>query len=81
MFCFNHASAFYTNNKIVKILRNNKFKAQSLTRNPTGNSRCHDLASRALNMSDYFDQSALSIESRCMDKFIAPIEVWKKNFR
>ena len=28
MFCFNHASAFYTNNKIVKILMNNQFKAQ-----------------------------------------------------
>ena len=45
---------------------NNKFKAQSLTENPTGNSRCRDLASRALNMSGYFDQSARSIESRCV---------------
>ena len=41
------------------MLMNNKFKAQSLNGNPTGNSRCHDLASRALNMSGYFDQSAL----------------------
>ena len=32
MFCFNHASAFYTNNKIVKMLMNNKLKAQSLNR-------------------------------------------------
>ena len=29
MFCFNHASAFYTN-KSWKMLRNNQFKAQSL---------------------------------------------------
>ena len=35
-----------------------------LTRNATGNSRCHVLASRALNMSGYFDQSVRSIESR-----------------
>ena len=33
---------------------------------PTGNSRCNVLASRALNMSGYFDQSARSIESRCV---------------
>ena len=45
---------------------NNKFKAQSLNRKSTGNSRCHVLASRALNTSGYFDQSARSIESRCV---------------
>ena len=43
---------------------NNQFKAQILTGNPTGNSRCNILASRALSMSGYFDQSARSIESR-----------------
>ena len=32
MFCFNHASAFYANNKSWKMLRNNQFKAQSLNR-------------------------------------------------
>ena len=32
MFCFNHASAFYTNNKIVEMLIINKFKALSLNR-------------------------------------------------
>ena len=55
-----------TISKSWKMLMNNKFNAQSLNRNPTGNSRCHDLASRALNMSGYFDQSARSIESRCV---------------
>ena len=29
-----------------------------------GNSRCHDLASRALNMLGYLDQSARSIEKQ-----------------
>ena len=33
MFCFNHAYAFYTN-KIVKMLMNNKFKAQSTKSKP-----------------------------------------------
>ena len=37
-----------------------------LTGNPTGNSRCQALESRALNTSCYFDQSAGSIESRCV---------------
>ena len=32
MFCFNHASAFYTNNRLVKMLMNIKLKAQSLNR-------------------------------------------------
>ena len=45
---------------------NNKFKAQTLTGNPTGNYRCQHLASRALNMSCSFSQSARSIESRCV---------------
>ena len=39
MFCYNHASAFYTSNNIVKMLMNNKFKAQTVTGNPTGNYR------------------------------------------
>ena len=49
------------------MLINNKFQAQTLTGNrinPTGNSRCYALASRALNMSCRFGQSARSIESR-----------------
>ena len=49
-----------------KMLMNNKFKAQTLTGNPTGNYRCQLFASRALNMSCYFSQSARSIESRCV---------------
>ena len=49
-----------------KMLTNNKFKAQTLTGNPTGNLRCHVLASRALNKSLCFDQSTRSIESRCV---------------
>ena len=51
MFCFNHASSFYTSNNIEKMLIDNKFDAQILTGNPTGNSRCHALALRALNIS------------------------------
>ena len=39
-------------------------KHKVLTGNPTGNSRCQALASRALNTSCYFGQSARSIESR-----------------
>ena len=50
------------------MLMNNKFKAQTLTGNPTGNYRCQLFASRALNMSCYFSQSARSIESRCVVK-------------
>ena len=41
-----------------------------LTGNPTGNSRCQALASRALNTSCYFGQSARSIESRCVVRFM-----------
>ena len=37
-----------------KMLIDNKFEAQTLTGNSTGNSRCHALASRALNMSCSF---------------------------
>ena len=48
------------------MLKNNKFKAQTLTGNPTGNNRCQLLASRALNMSCSFSKSARSIESRCV---------------
>ena len=58
MFCFNHAYNFYPSNNIEKMLINNKFEAHTLTGNPTGNSRCHALASRALNMSCSFGQSA-----------------------
>ena len=46
------------------MLMNNKFKEQTLNGNPTGNYRCQLFASRALNMSCYFSQSARSIESR-----------------
>ena len=49
-----------------KVLINNKFKAQTLTWNPSGYLCCHVLASRALNMSCSFGQSARSIESRCL---------------
>ena len=46
------------------MLMNNKFKAQTLTGNPTGNYRCQLLASRALNMSCYLSQSARSIKKQ-----------------
>ena len=49
-----------------KMLINNKFEAQTLTGNPTGNSCCHALASRALNKSCSFGQSGRWIESRCI---------------
>ena len=48
------------------MLMNNKFKAQTLIGNPTGNYLCQLFVSRALNMSCYFSQSAHSIESRCV---------------
>ena len=48
-----------------KVLVNNKIKAQTPTRNPIGNLRCHVLASCALNMPCSFSQWARSIESRC----------------
>ena len=48
-----------------KMLMNFEFKADTSTGKPTGISRCHTLASRALNMSCSFGQSARSIESRC----------------
>ena len=63
MFCFNHASAFYTNNNNIVMLMNNKFMPQTLTGNPTGNLICHVLAPRALNMSCRCGQSARSIET------------------
>ena len=44
-----------------KMFINNKFEAQTLTGNPTGNSRCH-----LLNMSRSFGQSARSLENRCV---------------
>ena len=65
MFCFNHASAFYMSNNIVKNV-DVEFKTDTSTGNPTGNLRCHTLASHALNMSCNFGQSAHSIESRCV---------------
>ena len=49
-----------------KMLMNDEFQAQTSTGNPTGNSRCHILASCALNMSCSFGQSTCSIESRCV---------------
>ena len=70
MFCFNHASTFYTATIFRKMLINNKFEAQTLTGNPTRNSCCHALASHALSMSCSFGQSACSIESRCMVKML-----------
>ena len=57
---------FYTSNNIEKKMINNKFKAQTVTRNPTGNSRCHALASCAFDMSCRFGQSVRSMESRCV---------------
>ena len=45
-------------------------KHKVLTGNPTRNSRCQALASRALNTSCYFGQSARSIESRCVVKCV-----------
>ena len=48
--------------KLWEMLMNNKFKAQTLNGNPTGNYRCQIFTSRALNMSCYFSQSARSIE-------------------
>ena len=48
------------------MLMNNKFKAWTLTGNPTGNYRCQLLVSHALNMSCSFSQSMCSIESRCV---------------
>ena len=53
-------------NNIMKMLMNNKFKAQTPTGNPTENLRCHVLVSHALNMPCSFGQSACSIESRCV---------------
>ena len=49
-----------------QVLTNNKFNAQILTWNPTGNSRCHGHvpASRALSMSCSFGLSARLLESR-----------------
>ena len=56
------------------MLMNNKFKAQTLTGNPTGNYRCQLFASHALNMSCYFSQSARSIESRCVVNHMASLD-------
>ena len=81
--CFDHASAFYTSNNTVKMLMNNKFnkfKAQTLTGNPTGNYSSQLLASRALNMSCSFSQSVHSIESRCVansfNKLSLVLDAW-----
>ena len=49
-----------------KMLMNNEFRADTSTGNPTGNSHCHTLVSRALNMSCSFGLSARSIESSCV---------------
>ena len=61
MFCFNHASAFYTST-----MKNNELKAKTSTGNNIGNSRCHVLASRALHMSCSLGQWAHSIKNRCV---------------
>ena len=70
MFCFNHAFAFYTNNKIVKNV--DEWQIQSTKSKPEILPEIHVVmiswASHALNMSGYFDQSARSIESRCVVK-------------
>ena len=68
MFCLKRASAFNTNKIIMKMLKNNEFKAQTSTGNPIGNARCHVLMSCALNISRSFGHSAGSIESRCVVK-------------
>ena len=52
----------------MKMLMSIEFKADTSTGNPTGNSCCHTLASRALSMSCSFGQSARSIESRSVVK-------------
>ena len=70
MFCLNHASAFYKSNNTVKMLIDNKSKAQTLTGNPTRNNRCQLLVSRVLNMPCRFGHSARSIESRCVVRVI-----------
>ena len=49
-----------------KMLTNNEFETKTLTENPTGNSRCHVLVSRAFSMSSSFGQSERSLVSRCM---------------
>ena len=49
-----------------KMLINNTFETQTVTGNPTGNSRCHALASHALSMSCSFGQLSRSIKSRCV---------------
>ena len=69
MFCFNHASPAVLSIRATisrEMLIDNKFEAQTVTGNSAGISRCHDLASRALNVSGTFGQSARSIESRCV---------------
>ena len=43
LFCFNHASAFYSNDSM---LTNSKSKAHTATGNPTKNLLCHVIASR-----------------------------------
>ena len=51
-------------------MMNNKFEGQTLTGNPIGNPRRHISASRALNMSYCFGQSARSIQKGCVVKAI-----------
>ena len=48
------------------MLMNNKFKAHTVTGNPSGNYHCQLSALRTLNISRSFSQSACSIESRCV---------------
>ena len=63
-----------------KMLINNKFKAQTLTGNPTGNYRSQLLASRALKMSSSFSKSARSIESRFVVKSVSGEGPWNLEY-
>ena len=55
--------------KSWKMLMNNEFKAQSLNRKSYRKFALSCFSVTCLNMSGYFDQSARSIESRCVVKW------------
>ena len=63
---FNHESAFYTNNNIVKSVDEQQIRGTNSNRKFNRKYALPCLASCALNMSCSFDQSARSIESRCV---------------
>ena len=63
LFCFNHASAFYTSNNVMKNVDEQYIQGTNSNRSPTGNLRCHVLASRALYRPCSFGQSARSVET------------------